>query len=136
MADRPHFLKPLLSRDVGSLDEWALVAEGRGQPVATQLESAFESATRNRGLLGRSGLAPGAALIIAPCNAVHTFAMQFPIDILFASRDGVVVKTKPSVPKSRLAFAWGAFATIEMAAGELARSGVRPGDRLTVRKRT
>ena len=34
---------------------------------------------RTRGLLGRTGLAPDTALIIAPCQAVHTFGMRFAI---------------------------------------------------------
>jgi uncharacterized membrane protein (UPF0127 family) len=130
---RPHFLQPLLARDAGG-HIWALFAEGRPTPVAARLEGAFDSSTRNRGLLGRSGLEPGAALVIAPSNAVHTFAMRFPIDIIFTNRDGVVVKTRSAVPKSRIAFALGGFAVIELAAGEIAKSGVRKGDRLTVRK--
>lgn len=134
MPARPHFLQPLLRRDVGSLQEWALFADDRETPVATRLEGAFDSSTRNRGLLGRSGLEPGVALVIAPSNAVHTFAMRFPIDIIFANREGVVVKIRSAVPKSRIAFALGGFAVIELAAGEIAKSGVRKGDRLTVRK--
>lgn len=134
MSKRPHFLQPLLGRDTGSLDDWGLFAEGRETPVASRLEGAFESKTRNRGLLGRSELPPGTALIIAPSNAVHTFAMRFPIDIVFASRDGAVVKIRAAVPKSRIAIAFGGFAVIELGAGEIARSGVRVGDRLVVRK--
>jgi uncharacterized membrane protein (UPF0127 family) len=133
MPARPHFLEPLLRRE-GSSEGWALFADGRATPVATRLEGAFDSATRNRGLLGRAGLDPGVALVIAPSNAVHTFAMQFPIDIVFASREGVVVKIRTAVPKSRIAFALGGFAVIELAAGEVAKSGVRKGDRLAVRK--
>jgi uncharacterized protein len=132
MPPRPHFLQPLLRREAGPLQGWALFADER--PVATRLEGAFDSATRNRGLLGRTGLDPGVALVIAPSNAVHTFAMQFPIDIIFANREGVVVKTRSAVPKSRIAFALGGFAVIELAAGEIAKSGVRKGDRLIVRK--
>ncbi|HEX7777678.1 MAG TPA: DUF192 domain-containing protein [Vicinamibacterales bacterium] len=134
MPARPHFLEPLLRREAGSPQGWALFADGRATPVATRLEGAFDSATRNRGLLGRTGLDPGVALVIAPSNAVHTFAMQFPIDILFANRKGVVVKIRAAVPKSRIAFALGGFAVIELAAGEIAKSGVRKGDRLTVRR--
>jgi uncharacterized protein len=134
VSKRPHFLQPLLSRDAGPAEDWGVFAEGRETPVASRLEGAFDSKTRNRGLLGRSGLAPGTALVIAPSNAVHTFAMRFPIDILFASRDGTVVKIREAVPKSRMAFAFGGFAVIELGAGEIARSGVRVGDRLTVRK--
>jgi uncharacterized membrane protein (UPF0127 family) len=135
MAPRPHFLQPLLARGAGPLDAWSLLIEGGQTPLASRLEGAFDSKSRNQGLLGRDGLAPGTALVIAPSNAVHTFAMRFPIDLVFANRDGVVVKTKLAVPKSRIAIALNGFAVIELAAGAIARCGVRVGDRLTVRKK-
>lgn len=127
MSRRPHFLQPLLKRSAGPL---VLRIEGRPEPVATTLEGAFDSATRKKGLLGRDGLPAGTALIIAPCNLVHTFAMHFPIDLIFAARDGRVLKIKPAVPARRIAGAWGAFATIEMAAGSAGRADVKVGDRL------
>lgn len=96
------------------------------------LEGAFDSAARKRGLLGREGLEPGHALIIAPSNMVHTFFMRFPIDILIAARDGRVVKARLAVPARRIVGALRGFAVIEMAAGELGRSGTREGDRLVV----
>ena len=96
------------------------------------MEGAFESASRKRGLLGRESLPPGHALIIAPSNLVHTFFMRFAIDIVFATRDGRVVKVRHSVPARRIVGALRGFAVIEMAAHELARSGTREGDALSV----
>jgi uncharacterized membrane protein (UPF0127 family) len=71
-------------------------------------------------------------LIIAPSNMVHTFFMRFPIDILFVTRQGRVVKASPNVPARRIAGALRGFAVIELAAGELARSQTVAGDRITV----
>ena len=130
MGRRPHFLEPLLRRDAGGL---ALYVEGRKAPVAATLESAFDSATRNRGLLGRDALDPDTAFLLAPTSAVHTFGMRFAIDLIFAARDGRVLKVRPAVPARRIAVALGAFAVIEMAAGAAERSALRPGDRLAVR---
>jgi uncharacterized membrane protein (UPF0127 family) len=101
-----------------------------GAVVASILEPAFESAARKRGLLGRDGLAPGHALIIAPSNMVHTFFMRFPIDIVIVSKKGVVVKASAAVPARRIVGALRGFAVIEMAAGSLAGSGTRAGDTL------
>jgi len=33
---------------------------------------------RIKGLLGKKGLGEGEALIIRPCNSIHTFFMRFP----------------------------------------------------------
>lgn len=90
--------------------------------LATQIEAAFDSKTRRRGLLGRSDFAEGSALVIAPCSAIHTFFMNMVIDVAFVSRAGVILKIYPSLPAWRLAFAFGAFAAIELPAGTLSRS--------------
>lgn len=105
-----------------------LVHPRTGRLLATRLETAFDSKARNRGLLGREGLAPGSALILAPCNTVHTFFMRFPIDVLFVGRDGRVVKVCRHVKPWRVAAAVSAFATVEFAAGELATHELSASD--------
>jgi hypothetical protein len=125
----PHFLQPLL----GGTRRARLFIEGRDRPLAEAIEGAFDSATRRRGLLGRSGLEDGVALVIAPSSGVHTFFMRFPIDLVFAARDGRVLKIRPRVGPWRISFARGAFAVVEMAAGAADRAGLRVGDRLVVR---
>ena len=127
---RPHFLRPLVDSHA---DGTILTIAGRGA-LATVLISAFDSASRRRGLLGRRGLADDEALIIAPSNAVHTFGMKFPIDVIYARRDGLVLKVRPDLRPNRVSAAWGAFAVIELAAGAAARAGVRRGDRLAVQE--
>jgi hypothetical protein len=109
---------------------FVLVNERTRSRLATHIEPAFEPARRRRGLLGRDGLAAGAALILAPCTAVHTCFMRFPIDILFVGRSGDVLGVRERVGPWRIAFAWRGFATIECAAGAIRRSGTVPGDRL------
>jgi uncharacterized membrane protein (UPF0127 family) len=103
-----------------------------GRLVATWLEPAFDSSSRKRGLLGRDGLAPGHALVIAPSNMVHTFFMRFAIDVLIVSRRGVVVRAAAAVPARRLVGAWRGFAVVELAAGALAASDTRKGDVVTL----
>ena len=111
---RAHFLEPLLTAtSVGQ----QLVNERTGAFVATDLEFASDSRARNRGLLGRSGIAAGTAMIIAPCNAIHTFFMRFTIDVVFADRRGDVVKLCRDVKPWRFCVGFKGFAAIELAAG-------------------
>lgn len=121
------FLNPLLR--AGATDHVLVNARTRGV-VADRLLTAFDSASRRRGLLGRDGLPPGTALIIAPSNAVHTFFMRFPIDVAFVARDGRVIKVRAAVPPWRVTASLRGFTVIEFAAGTLARSNTRPGDSL------
>jgi uncharacterized protein len=112
-----------------------LVSASSGRVVVPDLAVAVESATRKKGLLGRKGLADGSGLVIAPTNAVHTFFMQFPIDILFVTKVGEVVKVRQAVPAWRMAAALRGYAVIELAAGGAARAGLQVGDRVAVRRR-
>jgi hypothetical protein len=123
-AVKPHFLAPLL----GPGQPQCRIVTTDGRVVARRVEPAFDAATRKRGLLGRTSLDPDTALVIAPCNAVHTCFMHFPIDIVFVARDGRVTKTAGGVRPWRLSASGRAFATIELAAGVIQHHGVRPGD--------
>jgi uncharacterized protein len=122
-----NFLTPLLQ--AGS-PRFVLRNERTGEIVATHLETAFDSATRRKGLLGRTGLATDAAIIIAPCNAIHTFFMRFTIDVAFVNRHGTVVRTSRHVRPWRIAIGLGALAAIELREGTLDRTRTQRGDRL------
>jgi uncharacterized membrane protein (UPF0127 family) len=117
----------------GAKGQFELVDAESGRVLVPRLELAVESATRNRGLLGRVGLAAGEALVIAPTNAVHTFFMRFPIDIVFVARNGSVVKVSRAVPAWRLAAAWRGYAVVELAAGGAEFCHLTVGRRVSVR---
>ena len=121
------FLQPLL-RDPRRT--WMLASHTGGM-IAPRLEAALDSASRRRGLLGRERWTDS-ALVLAPCNAVHTLFMRFAIDVLFVDRAGSIVRMRRAVPPWRIALAWRGFATIELPAGTIDRTGLREGDRLAI----
>jgi uncharacterized membrane protein (UPF0127 family) len=99
-----------------------------GGLLASRVELAVDSASRRRGLLGRDSFDEGSALIIAPCNSIHTFFMRFDIDVVFVAKDGRVLKTCAAIPRRRIAFSLGAFAAVELPAGTLAKVETKAGD--------
>jgi uncharacterized membrane protein (UPF0127 family) len=56
--------------------------------------------------------------------------MRFPIDVVFVSRAGEVLKVGRSVPPWRTSAARGAKVVIELGAGEADRNGISVGTRL------
>jgi uncharacterized membrane protein (UPF0127 family) len=126
---RAHFLENLVA---GHGRECCLRNDSDGAVIVDRLESACDSKSRRSGLLGRDRLDPGTALVIAPCNAVHTFGMRFPIDVLFVSKSGDVLKRVTSLRRGRVAGSLGAFAAIEFCANHPGLARTRPGDRLRV----
>jgi len=107
-----------------------------GAVVASRLSTAFDSKSRRTGLLKHTGLGADEALFIAPTNAIHTWFMKFAIDVAFVKRDGEVVKTRTAIPPWRMSAAMRAYAVVELSPGALDRAGVRPGDRLTIERRS
>ena len=120
-----NFLLPFIRRSGGPYE---LRNARTGRVLAHTIIPAFESATRRKGLLGRDALADGAAMIIAPSNAIHTFGMRFPIDVVFVRRNGAVVKIRERVLPWRASMAHLAYAVIELPAGTVARAQLKVGD--------
>lgn len=122
------FLRPLLDRP----GNYALRNQRDRSLVARRIEVAADSKSRRKGLLGRDAMAPGEALVIAPCGGIHTFWMRFAIDVIFVKKDGRVVKCVESIPPWRIALAVTAYAAIELPAGTVRLSKVGRGDSLAV----
>jgi uncharacterized protein len=125
----PSFLSPLI-RDGASC--YRLINERTGKVVAERLLAAFDSASRRTGLLKHTALPDNEAIIIAPCNSVHTFFMKFTIDVIYVTRDGIVKKVSHAVRPWRMSASLGAFATIECAEGVARAAGLRENDRVLV----
>ena len=90
--------------------------------------------TRFRGLLGRKSLPADRGLLIKPCKSVHTFFMQFPIDVVYLNRDQEIVKLRPGLVPSRLSSgAPGAHAVLELAGSTIERTGLQVGQHLQIR---
>jgi uncharacterized membrane protein (UPF0127 family) len=86
---------------------------------------------RMKGLLGKKEFSKGQALILRPCNSIHTFFMYFPIDILFVNRNNKVVKAVSSLKPFRLSGIYlnSAFA-IELPSGIILSTKTQENDTL------
>ncbi|MFP5234257.1 MAG: DUF192 domain-containing protein [Acidobacteriota bacterium] len=102
----------------------------RQTELGNRIETADRGPLRRKGLLGRDGLAPGQGLWIVPCEAVHTFAMRFPIDLVYLDRRRRVLKVRHSVPPARISACLRAHSVLELPAGTLRQAHVDAGDEL------
>jgi uncharacterized membrane protein (UPF0127 family) len=87
---------------------------------------------RTKGLLGRRSIPPGEGLLLEPAASIHMFFMRFPIDAVFLDRELKVLKVVAHLKPWRIAGQRGARLVLELAAGEAARRGVQPGQRLVL----
>jgi len=100
--------------------------------LATQLEVADSASKRSKGLLGRKRLAPGGGMWIVPCESVHTFAMQFPIDLVYLDRGLRIKKVRSAVPPWRLSACLSAHSILELPAGAIRNTLTQAGDLLEI----
>jgi uncharacterized protein len=104
----------------------------RDTQIADNLECASTGSSRTKGLLGRKGLAQGEGLWIVPCEAVHTFFMKFPIDLIYLDRKHRVKKVRNSVPAWRISACLSAHSVLELPAGTIQSSQSRRGDLIEI----
>ncbi len=110
--------------------EYTVINETRNCTVANRVRRAFTSTTRRKGLLGVTHLDENAGLWIVPCEAVHTFFMRIPIDVVFVGRNGRVKKIRPHLSAWRMSLCLSGRSVLELAAGTIEKSGTQVGDRL------
>lgn len=71
-----------------------LINKNNNRIIAEEVFIADSPLRRLKGLLGTKVLPKGQALIIRPCNSVHTFFMSFAIDVLFVDKNNTIVGIK------------------------------------------
>jgi uncharacterized membrane protein (UPF0127 family) len=77
----------------------------RNAYLATHVRLAVTHWSRFRGLMATEAerFPAGDGLWIVPCRGVHTFAMRFPIDVVYLDSDKIVVHVEENLKPWRLA---------------------------------
>jgi uncharacterized protein len=86
---------------------------------------------RMKGLLGRKIVGPSEALVLKPCNSIHTLFMRFSIDVIFVDQAFKVVAAIAGLKPYRLSkIYFSARCAIELPTGVIASSRTSVGDTL------
>lgn len=105
--------------------------ETSGIAIADEVMWARGFAARLRGLIGRD-LEARAALVLEPASQIHTFAMAYPIDVLFCDADWSVRHVQRGLRPNRITrWVRGSRRVVELPAGSIPAE-LAVGDRLVV----
>jgi uncharacterized protein len=104
----------------------------RDGDVVAAAEVADTVAARVRGLMGRDGY--DGALFLPRTRAVHSAGMRFSIDVAFLDGSLRVVDVVRLAPWRMTRPRWRCRWVLEAEAGAFERWGLRPGDRLELRR--
>lgn len=102
--------------------------------LAEAADRADTSKKRRTGLLKHDSLPRGEGLWISRCEAVHTFGMKFPIDVLFLNKKKKVLKIRRNMPRRRITVCLLARSVLELPAGTAEETRTEPGDQLEFEK--
>ena len=103
----------------------------RDATLAEDVRLADTPRSRRVGLLKHDKLELGEGLWIYPTQAIHTFGMRFPIDVVFLDRHLRVKRVYHRLAPFRLtSLVWGARSVLELASGSLVKTGTGIGDQL------
>lgn len=101
----------------------------RGTLLGTNVRLADTWWLRLRGFLFRPEPRPGEGILLAPCDAVHTWGMTFALDVIFLDGSGQVVRVSESLPPRRMCGrVQGAKYVLEVPAGTVHATGTVVGD--------
>jgi uncharacterized membrane protein (UPF0127 family) len=103
----------------------------RGTLLGERVRVAETGLTRIVGLLGERELQRGDGLLILPSQGIHTWGMQFPIDVIVLDGEWNAIALRPEVRPFRLTrLFFKAAAVLELPAGTLAATATTVGDAL------
>jgi uncharacterized membrane protein (UPF0127 family) len=101
-------------------------AEGRF--IAHEVRIAYSLGARLRALSRERSLPTRAGLLLTPARGVHTLGMRFAVDVVFLTAQMRVIGLVPCVQPWRVLLApRGTGRVLELAAGQIAATGLKPG---------
>ena len=110
-----------------------IINKDRGTTLAEGVVIAKTPLKRMIGLLNCRQFEQGQALIIKPCNSIHTFFMHFAIDVIFVDSSNRVIKFIRNMRPFKISgIYFNALFTIELPAGTLEKTSTQTGDYLAI----
>ncbi len=110
-----------------------LSVEKEGLVVAAHVEVANSIKEKTIGLMFSQDLGEKDALLIESCNSIHTFFMNYPIDVVFLSNENKIVKIFRNLKPWRMTLMYfKASSVLEFMGGTLDHS-IEVGDKLELK---
>ena len=97
----------------------------------SKIETANSPLSRGLGIIGWKDFHGYGGMLLKNANAIHTFFVRFPIDVVFLDRDFKVVKTVESLKPFRFSpIVWKAKHTLELPTDSIKKHSIKVEDKL------
>lgn len=109
------------------------VIKKNGLVVIRNADITATFAERFRGLMFAQSIPDNYGLVITPCNQIHMFNMNFPLDVVYLSENGTVVHIDENIRPWKIGRRIkNAKSVIEVNAGTCSRCGISINDVLFI----
>jgi uncharacterized membrane protein (UPF0127 family) len=103
----------------------------RDKLIAGSVKQCNSFIDRFFGLMFTRSLAQDSGLALKPCNSIHMFWMNYPIDAIFLDKDGIVVGLARGIKPWQVSNIFRqAITCIEVNVGTIEKTQTEPGDRI------
>ncbi|WP_349409449.1 DUF192 domain-containing protein [Pseudalkalibacillus sp. SCS-8] len=112
-----------------------LINLSTGKSIAHTVIPAYSFFKRLKGLMFTSYFSEGYAVHIRPCRSIHTYFMNYEIDILYLNQANQIIAVDCSVPPKTIGKHYkGTHSVIELPAGTIQRTNTEIGQAVQIQK--
>jgi hypothetical protein len=105
-----------------------------GAELANNVSKADSFFKRLKGLMFTKSLPTGHGLLIQPCQSIHTYFMNYPIDVLYLSKDLEIVGLDETIKPATVGkYQKRAFSVLELPSGTIRKTETKIGNYLTIK---
>jgi uncharacterized protein len=105
-----------------------------GELLAQRVRPAYRFSKRLKGLMFTKELSSESALHIKPCNSVHTFFMNYAIDVVYLDSQKRIVAIDESLPPKRIGKLYKqAESVVELPSGTIRKTQTKVGHKLHIK---
>ncbi|NKE08062.1 MULTISPECIES: DUF192 domain-containing protein [Mesobacillus] len=105
-----------------------LVNESNGRVLAANVKIADTFFSRFKGLMLTDSLPDGHGLYIQPCRSIHTFFMNYSIDVLYINENFEIVGAEEQLEPAKMGKRCkGAYSVFELPEGTIRNTGTKVG---------
>lgn len=112
-----------------------LINQRNNEELAAQVGKAYSFLMRLKGLMFSKELPNGCSLHLKPCQSVHTYFMNYPIDVVFVNKQQEIVGVVESMSPRKVSKVYRSAASVfEFPAGTISRTNTNIGDKLVIKE--
>lgn len=101
--------------------------------IGDEISKAHNFMTRLKGLLGRKSLNIKEGMLITPCKQIHTWFMRFEIDVIYLSKNFVVLGSESKLKPWKIGKCYkDCYHVLELSSGSINEYSITPNERIRI----